>query len=200
MSDSGEITKLLKELAEDESADQSRAVDSLVPLLYRELKVLARSNRYRWRGGFSPGTTSLVHEAYARLAKQDGVTFDNRRQFFALASRVMRSILIDNARRHQARKRNGATVPLTEETLVSVARSDELLELDEALVRLESSNGSLARVVECRCFGGLTVEETAEALEISSATVKRRFRVARAWLYSELKPATITADPSPLQG
>jgi RNA polymerase sigma factor (TIGR02999 family) len=140
-----------------------------------------------------PGTTSLVHEAYLKLAGQAGLGHANRRQFYALASRAMRTILIDNARWHGRVKRGGgrARASLEETVLVSAERSEELLALDEALTRLEAQDPRLARIVECRCFGGLTVEETAEALDLSSATVKRGWSLARTWLYRALKSAAV---------
>ncbi|MEZ5332200.1 MAG: ECF-type sigma factor [Thermoanaerobaculia bacterium] len=191
--DAGEITRLLRELAEEGRQGSASTLDRLMPLVYGELKLLARSKRGRRRSAVDPGTTSLVHEAYARLARADGIRFENRRQFFCIASKAMRSILVDNARWHQRLKRGGtdSPVPLDEETLVSAGRGEELLALDEALTRLESERPTLGSVVECRCFGGLTVEETAEALEISAATVKRRWTLARAWLHRELRPAAL---------
>lgn len=199
----GEITQLLSQLgpgSEDEqSDDRSEVLSRLMPLVYGELKLLARSNRYRWHGGeASPGTTSLVHEAYARLANYDDVSYENRRQFYYIASRAMRSILIDNARRYLREKRGGGVrpLPLDEDRLVSAERSEELLALDEALGRLEEREPDLSKIVECRTFGGLTVEETAEALAVSSATVKRRWSLARAWLYRELGGGEGTAPAS----
>ena len=193
MSEIGEITQLLSQLG-DESADgenrkRGEVLAQLMPLVYSELKVLARSNRYRWHGGeASPGTTSLVHEAYAKLARHNDANYENRRQFFCIASKAMRSILIDNARRYLRQKRGSGLkpLPLDEDRLVSAERSQELIALDEALDRLDEREPGLARIVECRTFGGLTVDETADALEISPATVKRRWSLARAWLYREL--------------
>jgi RNA polymerase sigma factor (TIGR02999 family) len=188
MSEIGEITRLLSELAK-EGADQRDVLRELVPLVYGRLKALARVHRYRWQGPTALGTTSLVHEAYARLARQTDASYANRRQFLYVASKAMRSILIDNARWHLRLKRGGGRepVPLQEELLVSEDRCEELLALDEALGRLDDREPLLARVVECRCFGGLTTEETAEALDISPATVKRRWSLAHTWLYRELR-------------
>lgn len=191
MSDIGEITRLLRELADDPEASGASTLDRLMPLVYGELKHLARSNRRRSQRRFDPGTTSLVHEAYARMAKMDEITAEDRRQFFCVASKAMRSILVDNARWHRRQKRGSgkAPLPLDEERLVSAQRCEELLAIDEALTRLGSERPGLESVVECRCFGGLTVEETADALDISTATVKRRWSLARSWLYRELGPA-----------
>ena len=162
-------------------------MERLLPLVYDELQRLAHHHRYAW--GREPGleTKSLVHEAYLRLVGQD-VGWESRGQFFAIASRAMRSILIDNARRFGRQKREGQRdrVPMSDDLLVSDARSEELLDLDRALQRLERSNDRLARIVEYRVFGGLTVDETADALGVSAATVKRSWNLAQAWLYREL--------------
>jgi RNA polymerase sigma factor (TIGR02999 family) len=193
MTNPGRITQLLNRLGEARAEDQEALLERLMPLVYGELKELARINRYRWHSDGAPGTTSLVHEAYLKLAGRTHGDYASRRQFYCLASKVMRSILIDNAR-WQGRKKRGGGGPhaaLEESSLVSAERSDELLALDEALGRLDSREPRLARIVECRCFGGLTVEETAEALAISPATVKRGWNLARAWLFRELRPASI---------
>ncbi|MBZ0089193.1 MAG: sigma-70 family RNA polymerase sigma factor, partial [Thermoanaerobaculia bacterium] len=183
MDDVGEITRLLVELDQERGPGQRAVLERLMPLVYRELKRLAHSHRYRWSSEPSPGTTSLVHEAYLRLAGQTGSGFVNRRQFYALASRAMRSILIDNARWQHRLKRGGGAAPAGEVShLASAERSEEILALDDALGRLEEREPRLARIVECRCFGGLTVDETAEALAISPATVKRGWSLARTWL------------------
>ncbi len=183
----GEITGLLDQLA-DAGGDSDEILGKLMPLVYGELKIVARANRYRWSAQPRHGTTSLVHEAFVKLAGQDRDQPAGRGQFFALASRVMRSILVDNARWHSRKKRGGGagTISTDELQLVSADRCDELLALDEVLQRLETSQPELSRVVECRIFGGLTVVETAEALDISAATVKRRWSLARAWLYRAL--------------
>jgi RNA polymerase sigma factor (TIGR02999 family) len=193
MTEVGDITRLLGRLDSEEGDGRATVLAELMPLVYSELKALARANRVRWRGAESPGTTSLVHEAYLKLAGQTEIGHASRRQFYALASRAMRTILIDNARWHGRAKRGGGHAPaaLEEFMLVSAERSEELLALDEALNRLEAQEPRLARIVECRCFGGLTVEETAEALEVSSATVKRGWSLARTWLYRALKSAAV---------
>ncbi len=184
-----DITGLLDELSENLENNKSELYQQLMILVYSELKVLARANRYRWQGQENLGTTSLVHESYVKLTARRGAGYGNRRQFFAVASKAMRSILVDNARRHRRQKRGGGQVslPLNEERLVSAERCEELLALDEALTHLDEREPRLARIVECRCFGGLTTNETAEALEISSATVKRRWNLARAWLYRDMQ-------------
>lgn len=185
----GEITQLLSQLQLPGAAQKRQVLDRLIPLVYSELKALARSNRYRWRGESNPGTTSLVHEAYAKLALGQGPGYDNRGQFFALASKAMRSILIDNARWHNRQKRGSGAIeiPVQDVELVSAERSEELLALDQALTNLEAKKPDLAGVIECRVFGGLTVNESAEALDVSPATVKRRWTLAKTWLYRELQ-------------
>lgn len=186
----GEITALLEELAANETNDR-RALDRLLPLVYTELKALARTHRYRWNGQARLGTTSLVHEAYARLAAQRQLSLSGRREFFCLASRAMRSILVDNARWHRREKRGGDArhEGLDDQILVSQQWSEELLALHDALSRFEEREPDLALIVECRCFGGLTVEETSVAVGASTATVKRRWRLAQAWLYREMHPS-----------
>jgi len=193
MSDVGEITRLLERLDSEPSQGRDQVLSELMPLVYGELKTLARANRYRWSGMGSLGTTSLVHEAYLKLADHGRSEFANRRQFYALASKAMRSILIDNARWHGRQKRGGGRKPavLEESMLVSAERSEELLALDQALRDLEDREPRLARIVECRCFGGLTVDETAEALDVSSATVKRGWSLARTLLYRALRTAAL---------
>lgn len=192
MDDIGEITQLLERLDRDRGTARDAVLEQLMPMVYRELKELARANRYRFAGDAGPGTTSLVHEAYLKLAGGAGASYANRRHFFAIASRAMRSILVDNARRQSRQKRGGGRrqAPLGESMLVSAERPEELLALDEALDRLDSREPRLARIVECRCFGGLTIDETAEALEVSPATVKRGWSLARTWLYRELQSAS----------
>ncbi len=139
MNGSGEITRLLAQLGDQPDVNRSAVLEQLMPLIYGELKELARANRYRWSDQRAPGTTSLVHEAYLKLQGQVNVDFANRRHFYALASKAMRSILIDNARWLGRQKRGGGRVPaaLEESMLVSAERSEELLALDEALERLD---------------------------------------------------------------
>lgn len=149
---------------------------------------MARGYRYSW-GDPALGTVSLVHEAYLKLVRQSRVDWQSRAQFFCLASRAMRSILVDNARHHRRLKRGGRLepVPMEDVELVSAARSDELLALDQALERLRDEDRRCAEIVDCRVFGGLTVDETADALGISPATVKRSWTAARSWLYRQLR-------------
>jgi RNA polymerase sigma factor (TIGR02999 family) len=182
-----EITALL---AAAQGGDAGELVRRLYPLVYDQLARIAHHHRRGFRDDLSPGTASLVHQAYLKLVEQTGIDWRSRGQFFGLASRAMRSLLVDNARRAGRAKREGgrARVALDEAMLVSAARSEELLDLDRALDRLAATEERLARIVECRFFGGLTIEETAEALDLSPASVKRGWTVARAWLYRELAP------------
>lgn len=168
---------------------QREALDQLLPLVYQELHRIAELRMRRERRDHTLNATALVHEAYIKLMDQGEMTWQNRAHFFAISSRVMRQILIDYARKHNAEKR-GAGQPhtLLDGKQISLGeRTDELLALDEALERLSALDERLGRVVEYRFFGGLTIEETAEVLDISAMTVKRDWRKAKAWLYRELK-------------
>lgn len=187
MDEVGEITALLEQLG-DTGMPRRTVLERLMPLIYTELKRLAHANRYRYHHDLAPGTTSLVHEAYLKIAARSP-DCANRKHFYRIASKAMRSILIDNARSLGRLKRGGgaASLPLHESQLVSLERTDELIELNDALDRLGDRDARLAQIVECRCFGGLSVEETAEALEVSPATVKRGWSFARTWLYHQLR-------------
>jgi len=163
------------------------ALDRLVPLVYEELRRVARA-RLKADRGHSLQTTALVHEAYVRLVDLDRMTINSRAHFFAVAARLMRRILIDYARARKREKRGGEMiqVPLAEGLVAPVERVEALVALDEALTRLEARNPRQSRVVECRCFAGMSVEETAAALGASPATVKRDWAFWRAWLNREL--------------
>jgi RNA polymerase sigma-70 factor (ECF subfamily) len=165
-----------------------QSLDSLLPIVYQELKRLAASYLRRERPGQTLQPTALVHEAYLRLMKDNPERWQNRAHFCAIAAHSMRQILIEKARARGALKRGGAQPRVTlDESLVAGAEpSVDLVALDQALERLEAIDPEQARLVELRFFGGLTVEETAEALDISPATVKRHWTVARAWLAREL--------------
>jgi RNA polymerase sigma-70 factor, ECF subfamily len=164
-------------------------LDSLLPIVYQELRRLAASYLRREKPGQTLQPTALVHEAYLRLMKDRPERWQNRAHFCAIAAHSMRQILIDRARARGALKRGGAQprVTLDEALVAGGERSVDLLALDEALERLAKLDPEQARLVELRFFGGLTVEETAEALDISPATVKRHWTVARAWLARELE-------------
>lgn len=180
------ITQLLAALREGDA----EALDVLFPLVYRELREMA--HRQLARGGRGTlNTTAVVHEAYLRFAERDGISPSDRIHFFALAARAMRQILIDHARRRLAKKRGGgAPHDLLDDRDIAVeARATELLDLDRALERLGVLDERLARVVELRFFSGMSVEETAEALDVAPRTVKRDWRKARAFLFRELHGA-----------
>jgi RNA polymerase sigma-70 factor (ECF subfamily) len=165
-----------------------RPVDELLPIVYDELKRLAAAYLRRERPGQTLQPTALVHEAYLRLRKDRPDRWQNRAHFCAIAAHSMRQILIERARARGAKKRGGARARVTlDEALVGgVPPSVDLVALDEALERLEAMDPEQARLVELRFFGGLTIEETAEAMRTSPATVKRHWMVARAWLAREL--------------
>jgi len=164
----------------------------LVPLVYDELRALARRHLRRERDSHTLNTTALVHETYLRLARQRGTRWQNRSQFFAIAARVMRRVLIDYARQHRAAKRGGPAPIITLERVEAEIndadeRAELLLALDEAVSRLAAVNPRLAQVVECRFFGGLSEEETAAALGVTARTVRRDWVKAKDWLRRELE-------------
>jgi RNA polymerase sigma factor (TIGR02999 family) len=178
------VTGLLQAWGSGDSA----ALDRLLPIVYDELHRQAERYLRRESPGHTLQTTALVHEAYLRLVDQRQARWQNRAQFFGIAAQLMRRILVDHARRHQAAKRGGNAIPVPlEEGEVAAAESDvDLVALDDALSRLSALDPQQARVVELRYFSGLGIEETAEALGISPATVKREWAMARAWLRREL--------------
>lgn len=179
-----EITKLLA----DYTNGNREVLDELLPLVYNELRRLAHSYLTRERQDMTLQTTALVHEAYLKLIDQHSVSFQNRAQFFALSAQAMRRILLDNARRHTAEKRgSGNKISLEDSAEIPVDANENLLALDMALQELESFDAQQAKIIELRYFGGLTIEETAEILKISPATVKREWTLARAWLYEKVK-------------
>lgn len=163
-------------------------LDELFPVVYEELKRVAHRHLRGERTGHTLGTTALVHEAWLELVKVEHIRWPGRPYVLAAASQAMRRILIDYALARRAQKRGGGVVaePLDDAIAMAESRGDELLALDEALARLARVNERYARVVECRFFGGMSVEETAEALGTSPATVKRDWTLARAWLNREL--------------
>jgi RNA polymerase sigma factor (TIGR02999 family) len=163
-------------------------LDAVFPAVYEELKRVAHRHLRGERTEHTLGTTALVHEAYLELAKLDHVRWPGRPYMLAAASKAMRRILIDYAVARRAQKRGGGVdaEPLDDAVAMALSRGDELLALDEALERLTGINERYGRVVECRFYGGMSVDETAEALGTSPATVKRDWTLARAWLNREL--------------
>jgi len=170
------------------SSEAGRELDDVFPAVYEELKRVAHRHLRGERTAHTLGTTALVHEAYLELAKLDHVRWPGRPYMLAAASKAMRRILIDYAVARRAQKRGGGidAEPLDDAVAMAMSRGDELLALDEALERLAAVNDRYGRVVECRFYGGMSVEETAEALGTSPATVKRDWTIARAWLNREL--------------
>jgi RNA polymerase sigma factor (TIGR02999 family) len=164
------------------------ALESLIPLVYEELRKVARRYMRRERTGQTLQTTALVNEVYLRLIDATNVKWQDRAHFFAISARMMRRILVDFARRRQQQKRGGEIniVSLEEALPVSSQKTADLVGLDEALKQLAAFNARQSEVVELRYFGGLSEEEVAEVLKISVRTVRRDWRLARAWLYREL--------------
>jgi RNA polymerase sigma factor (TIGR02999 family) len=164
------------------------ALDALMPLVYDELRQLARHYLRREDSNHTLQSTALVHEAYVRMAGQKAPDWKGRTHFYGVAARLMRQILVDHARRRQADKRGGDAITLSlDERLVGAAATNvDILALDDALNRLAALSPQQSQIVELRFFGGLSIEETAEAMDISAATVKRGWTTARAWLFREM--------------
>ena len=179
-----EVTQLLIAWSNGEE----EALEKLVPLVYDELRRIARRYMKREPAGHTLQTTALVNEAYLRLIEQKGMKWQNRAHFFAISAQLMRRILVSMARARHADKRGGEArqVSLDEALMISEDRAAELVALDEAMNELAALDPRRSRVVELRYFGGLSVEETAEVLKISPETVMRDWKRAKAWLYTEL--------------
>ncbi len=180
-----DVTQLLVKWSEG----NQDALEQLMPLVYKELHLIASRYLRREREGQTLQTTALVHEAYLKMIDQTRVKWQNRAHFFGVAAQAMRRILVDNARKRFADKRGsgGAKISLDDKEIdVSDEKAAELIMLDEALKKLEELDPQRSRLVELRYFGGLSIEETAEVLGVGKATVNRSWRVAKAWLYKEL--------------
>jgi len=186
-----EVSQLLRAWSDGEKA----AADRLMPLVYEELRQIARRQMRRQRAGHTLQTTALIHEAYLRLVGESDAPWQNRAHFFGVAAKAMRHILVDHARSRQAAKRGGAAqrVTLDEAALVS-AEPAELVALDDALQSLAALDPRKSQVVEFKYFGGLTVKEIAEVLQVSPETVARDWRLARAWLLRELSNMPTTDE------
>lgn len=171
-----------------------QAADELLPIVYKELRLLARQMLSRERPGQTLQATALVHEAYIRLVEPQDKGWEGRRHFFAAAAEAMRRILVDSARRKKSVKHGGnrrrLDIDLDTAGLLTHGDADDLIALDEALAKLSEQHKEEAELVKLRFFAGLTAEETAEALGISLTTAKRHWRYARAWLYRELSDGT----------
>ena len=185
---SGErITQLLQAWQEGDA----RSGEDLVPLVYAELRKMARIRLGAERRSHTLQPTALVHEAWLRLMQQHGANWQNRAQFFAIAAQAMRRILVDHARRRQADKRGAGEAPLQidglEDVLISPVPDEQMLALDAALERLAALDDRQAKIVELRFFGGLSVEETGAVLTLSPTTIKREWATARVWLFREIQ-------------
>jgi len=182
---SHEVTQLLIEWSNGDKA----ALDKLMPLIYDELRRLAHHYMSRERPGHTLQTTALVDEAYVRLVNRQRVHWQNRAHFFAISAHLMRTILVDHARSHAYAKRGGGArkVPLDEAMFISQERAAEVVAFDYALEQLTRIDPRQSRIVEMRFFAGLTIEETAEVMSLSPATIKREWSTAKAWLYHELR-------------
>ncbi len=183
MSATHEVTLLLAEWAKG----NQQALDKLTPLVYKELRQLAASCLRKERQGHTLQPTALVHEAYLRLVDQKNPSFQDRSHFFGVAARLMRQILVDHARRRQAGKRAGLKVPLGEAVSFQQERSRDLVALDSGLNALEKFDARKCKAVELRYFGGLSMDEIAQTLDVSPVTVRRDLRIAEAWLHHELQ-------------
>jgi RNA polymerase sigma factor (TIGR02999 family) len=181
---SGDVTRLLQEW----SNGQEQALDRLLPQIHQELRKLAASYMRKERPDHTLQPTALVNEAFLKLIDQRAVKWQNRAHFFGIAAQAMRRILVDHARAHTASKRGDGvrTVPLDDAVVIGGTVNIDVLALDEALTRLAAIDPQQSRVVELRFFGGLTMEETAEVMHISPATVGREWKMAKAWLFAEI--------------
>lgn len=186
-----EVTRLLDEL----KAGENNALGELFPLIYDELHNLAHVQRRHWVGDHTLNTTALVHEAYIKLVNQSELKWDNRSHFYGVASKAMRHLLVNYAESRKRQKRGGEFKKISLESefmpkddLFSLSddRLDMLITLNDALKKLAALSERQASIVECRFFGGMNIEETAEALQLSPATVKRGWSVAKTWLYKEI--------------
>jgi len=183
MSATHDVTRLLVEWANG----HKEALDDLTPLVYKELRRLAASHLRRERNSHTLQPTALVHEAYLRLVDQKNPNWQNRSHFFGVASQLMRRILVDHARKRQAAKRAVQSVSLEGAVSFQKERSGELLTLDASLTALEKLDPRKGRAVELRYFGGLSMEEIAQILDVSAVTVRRDLKMAKAWLSREMQ-------------
>jgi RNA polymerase sigma-70 factor, ECF subfamily len=184
MGEAGEITRLLGELGSGEAEISAR----LIALVYKELRAIAGRCMRNERPGHTLQPTVLVHEAYLRLAADTSVHWESRAQFFGFAAHIMRRVLLDYAREHRALKRGGAAtrISLDNVFLVTEEQLDNVVMLDESLHRLAAADSQQSRIVELRFFAGMTLEETAEVVGLSTATVKREWNHAKAWLHRDM--------------
>lgn len=185
MDDKEHLTLLLNSLGSDPNS-----IDEILPIVYDELRRLASSQLRKERAGHTLNTTALVHEAYLKLVNHPPKgNWDGRRHFFGVAARAMRQILVNYARNKTRQKRGGKSIPqqFDEGIFMSDSKAEDLIALDEALSILEKMNERQGKVIECRYFAGYNIDETAEILNVSTATVKRDWASARAWLHSKMR-------------
>jgi RNA polymerase sigma-70 factor (ECF subfamily) len=189
--DNGQVTQLLKAM----HAGDTQAAESLLPLVYAELHRLAKGYMRRERPDHTLQATALINEAYLKLVGED-IDWNSRAHFIGLAANVMRRVLVDYARAHNAEQRGGGLqrVEMQDELAISAQQLDEVEHLDEALKNLEKENPRQARVVELRYFGGLSVEQIAALLQIAPRSVKRDWALARIWLFRQLRPGAKTLE------
>ncbi|PYS98593.1 MAG: RNA polymerase subunit sigma-70 [Acidobacteria bacterium] len=187
-----EITQLLLKW----SKGDADALERLIPIVYPELRRMARRYMGRENSQHTLQTSALINEAYLKLIDQQAVEWQDRAHFFAAAAQVMRRILIDHARRYRYEKRGAGArrIAIDDVAIIADERASEFVALDAALVALTNLDARKGRIVELRFFGGLTVEETAEVLKLSPITIKREWRTARAWLYREISGENVTVD------
>jgi RNA polymerase sigma factor (TIGR02999 family) len=189
---SGVSTKLVTELLQRWGQGDSTALEKLLPLVYNQLRRIAGRQLRRERPNHTLQPTALVHEVYLKLVDQNRIEWHNRGQFYAVAAQLIRRILVDHVRNRRTAKRGAGAVTLTlEDAVFEPAGKDlDLIKLDDALFSLSRKDEQQSRVVEMRFFGGLSIEETAEALGVSASTVKRDWLAAKAWLYRDLSKRT----------
>jgi len=183
MSAPQEVTRLLLEWGNG----NQQALDELAPLVYTELRQLAAAYMRREMPDHTLSPTALVHESYLRLVDQQHHNWQNRSQFYGVAAHLMRQILVDHARRRRAGKRSGRKVPLEDTVRFAYERSADLVALDDALSALEKLDARKSKAVELRYFGGLSMQETAQALNLSEVTARRDLRMAESWLHHEMQ-------------
>ena len=198
MSERRDVSSSVTRLLGDWSRGDSSALEQLLPIVHDELRRIARRALRRERVDHTLQPTALVSELYLRLVQQRSASFENRVQFFGVAAQLMRRILVDHARAQAAAKRGGSSprLSLSAADDVGVEPALEVLAVDRALTRLAQLDADQARIVELRYFSGLTVEETAHVLRTSPRTVKREWRLAKAWLYERLSARSGVASPS----
>lgn len=184
-----DVTRLLKEWQNGNPG----ALDRLIPLVYQELRRIAARYMHSERAGHTLQTTALVHEAYLRLVDENRMGWQGRTQFFGVAATLIRNILVDHARSQKALKRGAGAVqlPLEEAMAVGVTSGPDILAVDDALAALSKIDPQQSRIVELRFFAGLTIEETADVLKISTSTVKRDWLLAKSWIYRALSNANV---------